>query len=155
VLRTKNAPNILFYIDSGPYNFIVLGRVENNHQRVQSSGGHIMKLRKFGTKTKIGICILLFSFILFPMWPSITMAEDGGTGAASGGEGTAVAAGGSGAAPGQAEAAGAAAAQAGAGGGVSSSTLLIAAAIAAAIAIPIAIAASEDEEGAVVTPPHH
>ena len=77
-----------------------------------------MKLRKSGTKTKIGICILLFSFVLFPMSPSISLAENGGTGAASGGEGT-------GAAPGQAEAAGAAAAQAGAGGGLSGGAIAL------------------------------
>jgi hypothetical protein len=33
-------------------------------------------------KTKIGICILLFSFILFPMSPSISIAQESGSGAA-------------------------------------------------------------------------
>ena len=106
-----------------------------------------MKLRKSGTKTKIGICILLFSFILFPISPSICMADNGGTGAASGGKEA-------GAAPGQAEAAGAAAAQAGAGGGLSGTAIVLIAA-AVAVAIAVAVAASDDDGAPAVTPPAH
>ena len=37
-----------------------------------------MKRENFGLKTKVGICMLVFSFILLPIFPTISMAEDKG-----------------------------------------------------------------------------
>lgn len=103
-----------------------------------------MKTRNFGLKSKLGICVLLLSFILLPVSPSISMAEEGSQVAGAGGE----AAGGTGAGGGvvtEAEAAGAAAAKSGAGAGMGAKGWAIALAIvAAAVAVGAASVGGDD-----------
>ena len=110
-----------------------------------------MKKKPFSLKTKVGVCVLMFSFLLFPITPNIALAADDAVTENIAGAKVAQAEAGTGAGAGEA-AAGAAAT--GASTGLSGAAIAaIAVGVAAATVAIIAVSTGGDDAAAPTT--HH